>query len=196
MKRTLIFGFALMLGADILLAQTMGTEAKSPKEVVEQFLKMETQGGRITPEGWRKASTFFVRPSRPSRDIRVFVVYRDYAVWNPVIKGTTATVMMDIYSEGRIDSALRYTPPDAHSYKSGIMFKLVLTDKYWELGPHGNATTEVAGPREWRIDEASPMLVLNAQSAIRYVNEMRDRTTDPVTKKNARTTLLALKHLR
>ncbi len=198
MKRLLVFLLVITVVPHCAWGQSVASSSmtKSPKEVVEQFLKMEIEGGRISLQGWRKASTFFASPTPPNPQINlVFVVYKDYAVWEPTIKGASAEAMMDIYDEGRIDSKLRYLAPARHAYKSGILFKLMLTDTHWEFDTGAQSPKEVKSIPERRIEKLG-MLILNVGSAIRYVTEMRDRATDPTIKKNADETLAKLKKLR
>jgi hypothetical protein len=42
---------------------------KSPKEVVEEFWKIETDGGTLTLVGWSKASSFLFALARPARTL-------------------------------------------------------------------------------------------------------------------------------
>ena len=92
---------------------------------------------------------------------------------------------------GHIDSALRFTP--AQYYKEGVTYRLVLTDKHWELGPAGEPAKELTGPLAWRIEGPAIMLWTTDDSAIRYVKEMQD---NPTLKENATKTLKALqRHL-
>jgi hypothetical protein len=54
-------------------AQTSQSAPKPPSVVLDDFLKMETSGGRLTPEGWNKAASFFVRPIPMPNDISVII---------------------------------------------------------------------------------------------------------------------------
>lgn len=74
-------------------------------------------------------------------------------------------------------------------------YALVLTDKHRELGPDRHESKEVSGVREWRIENTPSFATITLATAIRYVTEMRDKTTDPTIKKNADHTLAKLKTL-
>jgi len=51
----------------------------------------------------------------------------------------------------------------------------------------------VGGPMEWRISERGNTIWLGADAAIRYVSDIRNRTTDPEIRKNSTTTIRKLK---
>jgi hypothetical protein len=55
-----------------------------------------------------------------------------------------------------------------------------------------SAAGKTASP-QWKIEEPARVLWLNRETAIRYVAEMRDRTRDPLIKKNADRSLAALR---
>jgi hypothetical protein len=70
---TLIVAF-LALGASGILMSWPQSGQKSPKEVVEEFCKFETAGGRLTTEGWKKAERFFAS-SLPPPKTKTILVY-------------------------------------------------------------------------------------------------------------------------
>ncbi len=192
-----VLAFVLALGATLVSAEAQAPTRppKSPKDVVEDYFQFEVSGGRLTTEGWYKAANFFVRPIPPPQNKKIFVIDKDFSVWDrPMeIKGTTARVTVGIEPEGRLDSTLHLVPSGL-TPKAGIWYDLVLTDKHWELG-HNGQTREVTGPLEWRIKQCEPAIWITVDTAIRYVTEMRDKTTAPVIKKNADATLAKLKAL-
>ncbi len=167
--------------------------------MVEEFWKLETDGGRLTPEGWNKANAFFVRSTTPPTKRIILVIDKDFSVWDPVVKGNTADVIVGVHGICEINSELRSSRwPPAATGKDGAFWKLVLTNKHWELGTDGNAAREVTGSAEWRIDSAGSggtgnEIWLTVGAAIRYVTQMRDKTTNPVVKQNADRTLSILK---
>jgi hypothetical protein len=196
MKCIFIIGILFALGTGTLTAQSQKTDAKSPKEVVEQFVKMETEGGRLTPDGWREASAYFVHPSPFTPDAKVVLIGKSYSVWDPMkMPSGTTTVSVEINLLGQLDSALRFTPPTRRFYKNSRYFNLILTDRHLELGGKGEKSKEVTGPERWMIDGPSDTLMLNIVTAIRYVSEARDKATNPSMKKNADSTLIRLKSL-
>jgi len=62
MERLVIVAAALAVVAFGTAGQGPARQQESPTEVVESFWKFETEGGRLTPEGWSKGGSFFVRP--------------------------------------------------------------------------------------------------------------------------------------
>src|SRR5436190_1862095 len=78
----------------IAAAQPSLASKKSPKTVVEEFWKMDTEGGRLTEAGWRAADAFFVRPVEPPEDKVILVIDKDFSVWDPTVKGTSARVIV------------------------------------------------------------------------------------------------------
>ncbi len=198
MKRILIPILFLMGAGSGACAQSGTRETKSPKEVVEEFWKMETEGGRLTPDGWYKAGVFFVRPGPPPQKKLITVASGKYkcSVDERWIKGNQAEISNECFELGQIDDALRYTPPDSRYYKTAVLHHLVLTEKHWEIGPDGTKEREMNGPRVWRIENPEPILWITLDAAVRYVKEAREKSTDPVLKKNAEQTLTKLRTLR
>ena len=179
-------------------AQIRASAPESPKEVVVQFSKMETERGRLTSEGWQEARSFFVRSRTFSSETPIFVVGKTSTVWDAIVlpDGTTE-VTVEVDPVGQIDSKLRFTPPEPRYYKNARHFKLVFSDRRWEVGAKGDATKEVTeSSRRWLIDEPNDTLMLSITTALRYVSQQRDTTSDSVMKKNAVETLAKLKNPR
>jgi hypothetical protein len=200
MKHILSVSLFLMVVASGVCGQTGTKETKSPKEVVEAFWKLETEGGRLTPEGWHNAGSFFVRPSPPPQKKTIAVIsgkYK-YSVDERWVKGNQAEIANGYVDLGRIDSDLHYSPPDSRFYdnKTAVLYHLVLTDRHWEIGPDGITEREVSGPLAWRIEKPEPILWITVDTAIRFVKGVGEKTTDPIIKKNAEQTLAKLMALR
>jgi len=85
MKYSFLIGIALTFGIHGLAAQSVQADAKSQKTVVASFVEMETEGGRLIPEGWRKASAFFVRSSPFTPDAKIAVIEKNYSVWDAMV---------------------------------------------------------------------------------------------------------------
>jgi hypothetical protein len=197
MKHALSVSLLLTVAALGVCRQSGTKETKSPKEVVEEFWKLETEGGRLTLEGWHKAGIFFVRPSPPPQKKVIAVIsgknkYSTDELW---VKEGQAEVDSGCIDLGRIDDALRYTPPDPGYIKTAVRHHLVLTDRHWEFGPDGVTENEVRGPLAWRIENPEPLLWVTVDAAVRYVRETREKTADATLKKNADQTLSKLKRL-
>jgi hypothetical protein len=145
---------------------------KSPKDVVEQFVKMDVEGARLTPEGWHDADALFVKPSEPPQlEILVVIAWR-YAVSEAPDKGDKTQFLMGYEEVGRVStSSLHFAPSN-----SG--------DVMWSFEKYTIVSTDM--PLEWRIDGVQPVeMHLSADAAIRYVTQMRARTSDPAIQKNA-----------
>jgi hypothetical protein len=171
MRYPQILGVALAASFTSLASPTTTTEANSPKAVVEQFLRIETNGGRTTPEGWLKASAFFARPSSRIPNVEVFVIHDGYTVWDPTNRGTSTMMEINVefQSEGHIDPSLRFRPIVRRTLKSSLIYKLSHSNDHRELLPEGQPLKEVTGPPEWRIDDSGADLMLDVDTAIRYV---------------------------
>ncbi len=200
MKRLLALPIVLAFAAVAARAQvTPNSSVVSPTEVVDELWRMATQGDLLTPEGWRMASGFFIHPE-PFPGNNVILVMSNY--WGPPgqlrTEGDAAEVLVGFANAGQIDSALRYTPPKVTAaLKTGMSYRLVFGPSHGKMsviGPDGKVKEEkeVTGPSEWRIDgsQGSPWTTVN--TAIRYVLEMRDKSTDPVIERNADDTLAKL----
>jgi DUF1680 family protein len=73
--------------------------------------------------------------------------------------------------------------------------RLVYTNKHSEIGKNGETIREVTGPWEWKIEEPRIARWSTLDRAIEYVALMRDKTDDPIIKKNADKTIATLKRL-
>ncbi|MGC2263726.1 MAG: hypothetical protein WA611_11740, partial [Candidatus Acidiferrales bacterium] len=195
----------LVLAVTPSRAQTVTVGQKSPVDVVRDFMKIETSGGRLTAEGWREASVFFIRPNfcpyPRNNAIHIILNYKaNYAEltartdkWTEVYAGMNQV--------GVLDSALRFTPsPEPPGVEvlvaPSIRFDLVLTDKHWQLDLNdGGMSRVIVGPPEWKIVNESPELCITIDAAVRYVTEARAKTKDPLIRKNADSTLAVLKRM-
>jgi len=192
MRSLVVAGF-LVWGLIAPPASLVESQPKPPKDVVEEFWTFETNGGRLTADGWNKASEFFVRPSPRPDNREMSVVYKDSVVSDAIIKGSTAEVTVEILPQGQIDSSLRFT--QSSSYKAGVLYHLTLTDRHWELGVKGGTREELTGPPKWRIEDVSTTVWLRVDTALRYVRDMRKKSTRSVIKKNADHTIAELMKL-
>jgi hypothetical protein len=185
-------------------AQTVASQ-KSPVDVVRDFMKFETSGGRLTADGWRKASVFFIRPNfyPYPRNSSIHVILNYKANYAELIArtGNWAEVDAGMSQVGVLDTALRFTPsletPGVEVLIGpSIRFDLVLTDKHWQLDLiDGGMSSVMAGPPEWKIVDESPELCITIDAAARYVTETRAKTSDPTIRKNADSTLVQLKRM-
>jgi len=202
MKQVLIL--ALLAVLDVLgvsgQAQAPTLSGISPREIVEQIWKLATEGELLTPEGWRRYSGLFLHPEPPPGNKVIRIVSNAWGVEGALAKGSDMEVVVDYAEAGQIDSKLRYTPPPpTTSFKTGLIYHFVLAPTHWTmLMSDGKVVTgkeERTGPPDWHItgSQGPPWTTVN--TAIRYVLEMRQKTTDPLIKKNADQTLAKLMKL-
>ncbi len=162
---------------------------------------MELAGTRLTRDGCRKTDHFLVRPSVAPPDT-VSIVSEDFEVHETAIKQDSAKLYLYFPRfYGSLDSTLRFEPalkgaPGGGIIKEGATadYSLVLAEKHWEVEPDGRELKEATGAPQWRI-ESSQVGTISLATAIRYVTEMRDKSTDPAIRKNAEQTLTKLKKL-
>lgn len=158
----------------------MRAATPSPKDVVDQFVKLDVKGERLSPEGWHRADALFAKPSQPPHTKTVMVIARHYAVSGDA--GEADTTFSFGYEEiGRIDAvSLIFV-----SLNNGIEARSFQTYRVVQ--------SDVNHPSEWKIDGIQPPAMhLTAEAAIRYVTVMRAKTADPMIKKNADRTLAKL----
>jgi hypothetical protein len=206
-SQTVMREYSVILGAILLLChiawsgQPVMAETRSPKQVVEEYWRLETSGGRLTAEGWDQAGRFFVRRSPIPSERVIIVVGQDYSVWDPVISNGMAEVAVGFHDSCKcnLDPQLRLVPSKTiHAIKTSVKFKLVLAPRHWETDSQGRAVREIEGTPEWRIDAYSTNspIWLTVDAAIRYLTEVRDKIKDPTMKTNADASLEKLKRLR
>jgi hypothetical protein len=185
---------SLIFVAQVLsLAQSSAGPTKSPKAVVEEFWKMETQGGRLTTDGWRSADRYFVRPIEPPNERVIGVVDNGFSIEDAYMRsGNAAVVTINVSGLAwKIDSKMRIRV-FLDQVKGFVIYDLVLTSKHWEFTPDHRTLREVSGEPEWRIEKDGDIW-LAADTAIRYLSQVRDTATDSVIKKNAEQSLATLR---
>lgn len=193
------WSLALLVTFAVAAATAQPPEAsiKSPKEVVEEFWQLETNGERLTPAGWNHANRFFVHATPPPAN-KVIRIINASSVWDPIVSAFhvvpdgTAEINVGVLAIWGIDSDMRFFVA-SKTMKSTMLYKLVLTSLHWERGPDGTSATPVGGPLEWRFRETGGTIWLGVDAASRYVIDVRDRTTDPEIRKNCTTTIRKLK---
>ncbi|MBZ5719772.1 MAG: hypothetical protein LAO03_05270 [Acidobacteriia bacterium] len=205
MKRIASVGIALALVAALSAqdkpsaaeAASEPIQGKSRTEVVDEVWRMATQGELLTPEGWRQACGFYTNPTPFSGNKMILVMSND---WGPsyedTLKGDSTDVEMGYVDMGKIDFALHYTPPPKTEFvKTGFLYHLVTVPAYLMMyGPDGKTLVEKkpVGYRVWQIQGSPGLPWTTVNTAIRYVLEMRNKTTDPAIKNNADQTIAKL----
>jgi hypothetical protein len=93
----------------------------------------------LTLAGWNQASPLFTHPVPQPTKFKIVVTSKDYSVWEPNMKGPTSALVIvgvagDIWSIG---PELQITNLSTGYFKSGLSFKLIQTDKHWDLQSDG-----------------------------------------------------------
>jgi hypothetical protein len=167
----------------------------SPKDVVDQFVKMDVEGERLTPEGWHQADALFVKASEPPHSKLLLVIAKHYAVSEATEKTNTREFYMGYEEVGRIDTTSLRFAPSHRGTETRSFDKYTVVGGDVTRGPDAAKATEQDGnpSPKWRIDGAQPTAIhLTAAAAIRCVTRMRAEATDPVIQKNADLTIKTL----
>ena len=206
MPRLLLFATVVCLGITVSCAHPPAEVQKSPKEVVEQFYKMETHGRWLGPERWDELQDFLtdISPWFPNARISVLKSYEVRDARKDIGAGAVVDyqVEVDFFEWGSIDSYLNFTKARGLSAKglaTGEPVKLrtyetlVLRDGFVQRNSSGK-DVEKKGKLAWRMALfASPRIDVSA--ALRWVGEMRDKSNDSAIKYNAEKTLSTLSAL-
>lgn len=191
---------SLALTAAVRTGRGSKAEKGSPDEALDHYFRMINDGVLLTPEGWKKAAELFVRESPAPNDDVIFVTTKFPLGNGPMdVNGSQAAAYEKWVDDiGTIDSAFRYHPPPKHRLEvEGVIrtYRLVLTERHWEIGADGLSEHEVTGPPEWRIEGSLSVRSASREAAIRYVIERRDKMTDLAIRNNADRTIAILKRL-
>ncbi|MGC1104957.1 MAG: hypothetical protein WA876_00320 [Candidatus Acidiferrales bacterium] len=199
-----VFAGMLIFGSLPASPQEQEDYAVQSVAVVRQFVTFELRGGRLTPVGWRnEGNRYFVKPEPvPSKNEIHVVSGKLYVQLQTFTRGPSATVEASFpVCWGTIDSRLQFEYRGAGASveaKCSESYNLIFSGQDWELDPDGKVrpfagTTNKEG---MRIDNFPRYVTLDRAAAIRYVTEMRDKSTDPVIKANADKTLTILSKLK
>lgn len=200
--RTLLLVLSVMALVTVPLAAPSTTQLSSNPEAVFQkervgallsfvqdYWQYETEGGRLTDEGWRAADVFFVHPVAPPRERTIFIIgyYSVGGEAMPVIRYVAkpsadqrAVSQVKVATNspiGKLDSTLRFFP--ATDIGFDVTYDLILTNKH----------------PAWKFRDEGSAVFIGLPTAILYVTLMRDRATDPAVRKNADATLVVLKKI-
>jgi len=176
---------------------------------------MDSEGGRLTTNGWYRAARYFVKPPLLPRYRIVEVIKNETIEEHPRIIGNRTEVYTRFDFLGQIDSAGRFTSlvapslldssghyrkkpwgPELHgpAYFSAV-YELVLTDTHWEFAPGHKDLQEVRGAPEWRIEGAWRTPAVTVPAAIQYLTRLHDESGSEVIKRNATKSIADLQRL-
>jgi hypothetical protein len=190
--KSLLLAFSFV--SFVSLGQSAPIEVKSPKQVLEDFVKSDLDGGRLTEKGSSKLSHFFIQRSERQKDEKIVIVSPEYDLREAEFVGNRAEFRLQfLHFYGKLDSASNFEPAaDTASngvpIKGGILssFVLVRVAKGAESAPKGQEKTKVDAPAaEWRIDGPQPPICISLATAIHYVTEISKTDSDPTRRKNA-----------
>lgn len=201
MKQLFVCTIIVVLASSAARSQAPAPQegsVNSPSETVEELWIMASAGELLTPGGWQSASGFFTEPLPPPKSV-ILVVSN---LWGPAgpakTNGHDTVVTVGCWEWGTIDSALRFTPaPKTNAIKEGRGYHLVFAPTHARTLKNGKLVQgEATGyPMTWQILHPLDTPFTTVNSAIRYILEKRDKTSDPVIKQNADKTLAALLRL-
>ena len=192
-------GVILFLSLSPAIAQAPKAHRAPPKPtelVIRRYEKLVARGAFLTPEGWKKASRLYQRPDPYPRDSEIEVISTGGLIAENWMHGDEAEVETkwdDFF--GTIDGALRYKPPPyGRSIMLGQLFAMVRTLQQGGTDER-DKTTGIIGREEWKIKGPQNVRFATIPAAIKYVEEIRDQSKDPVIRENANKTIAALKGL-
>lgn len=189
--RKMLNSLIVIMAVSLIFARA-ATEP-SPKEVVEEFVKMDVDGDRLKPEGWRAADILFTKRSEPVYPPKIVVIARHYAV-SPVPGPNKKNEFYFGYEGvGQFDaSSLRFSPSNkGKEMRSFERYIVVLTETGREGGSENKGSEQ--RPNRWKIEGSQPATIhLTARAAIVYITEIREQARDSKTKKNAEQALAQL----
>jgi len=173
--------------------------AESPKEVLQDFLKLELVGARLLT-GQSTTSQFFVSPQPSFSPNLIFIVSDDFDLTELPSEKETAKISVffhDYY--GTLDKKMRFAPAPTTGPRGGIVKKGITSDYTLvptkRLTQNNPADKESADRSEWKIVKPQAGPTVDMRAAKEYLKELRDRTTDPTIKNNANNSLDRLSKL-
>lgn len=188
----------LILTAGVHTAARQEDFAAASIEDVQQFLRFEIAGGRITDTGWRGANTEFfletrgVSPPPPPKQRDVRVVSDKYYVrlyrFEPTTRATVEVSFPACY--GTVDARMHFEQWGTGSPKGVLV--LAKCSSTYDLVASRIVTSRFGGTPGAKANQT---IMLDRAAARRYVIRKRAETSDPEIKKNADATLIVLKKL-
>lgn len=166
---------------------TSVAQERPPKEIVQIFCKLDAEGRQLSPEG-QKDMAALLYEQRPWAEPSEITVVKDYVVRAPDIRADTAQVIVEYNVWGRLDSSFRFARLAGLSENHPTLVReyvsMIRSDKHLEWGSDGQ-WQEVRDVLQWRIRTIPSSPHVSASAAMRYVQEMGQRSRDPMVKRNA-----------
>lgn len=214
MPRLFILSLLLCLAAKAAVAQSQEEPEESPKVVIEQFHKMQTEGRWLGPEHWDELQNFVSEVGTWSPPDSVSVI-QSYAVGEAkraiTYDGSLARVNGRAYyyfeveylAWGKIDSFLNFERDGDLSWNCGAACEPVRSEGREEVHPEDHIIKRSRSEDHeepislgWRVGFNPPSVnTVKVDAALRWVSEMREKLTDPALSFNADRTLAILRSL-
>lgn len=195
-EKTLAILRSLSVGAP-MPPESVATATESALKVAQRFVQLESHS---TPKQWNELANFFVETPRPQWN-KVYVV--DVLHVDADLDGRTRSdsseIAISVRPLGELGTTLHLSTnsrlPGNNSAccdENYLGFTLVLSDKHWQVAPDGTVK-EFEVPLAWRVEDTSFSPIMTLAAAVRYVEEEKDKSSDPAVRKNAASTLAILK---
>lgn len=191
----MITGLRILLLIGVLVG--VASSQESPRDTLEHFCEMDSQGKQLSLEGWREIAQMFVAPGLARRsDI---IVIKDFVVSRAKISGSVAKLYVEYIYLGQISPGPRFERP-AGNFPSGpskvrIEYELSLDEKS-AAGASDTTSAEASVRRLWKIQGSPPEPHVTIETGIQYLEDLREKAHDEETKRNADNALSALKRQR
>lgn len=179
---------AILLAAGAVAATgQVPKAARKPTElVVLRYEKLVADGALLTPEGWKRASKLFDQPVPYPADGTISVESTGGLLAEDWLRGDHAQVETkwnDAY--GSIDANLKFSPA---APGSGAVLPMVQVFTLHRTNDQGEETAD------WKV-EGPHQRHATITWAIKYLETKRDKSRDPVIRKNANKTIDTLRRL-
>lgn len=192
-----LHGFPLILTLGMLTAtaQAPKSHLRPTELVVKRYERLILHGALLTPDGWKLTSRLFTKPEPYPESSEIQVEWTGTMTlgedWNNGSRAQVSTKWNDFY--GRIDSNLLFHQDRLAVLPVAESFTLIFVPCDAEADK-GNLLGTRQG--EWKIEGSLRARSADIPSAIKYLEKMREQTSDPALRKNADSSIHALKHLR
>jgi tetratricopeptide (TPR) repeat protein len=173
-------------------ARSSNAEPKPTELVVKGYERRVLRGELLSPEGWKQASELFTTPQPYPPNSEITVEWTGTSAlgeeWNNDSRAQVNTKWNDYY--GVIDSSLVFKRSPYAALPMAESYSLVFMPSLSDKTTSGHAQTGV-----WKI-EGHPGRAADIPHAITYLERMRSLLKNPILRKNAETSILALKQVR
>jgi hypothetical protein len=194
MTKKLILALAVcfVIGPHIVSAQDTAAQLQSPRDVVEQYWKLDANGAWLTPVGWEEFRQYSREwgQFQPLNYVSVLKNYNVGSAQNFTNRyGPSCDVEVDYSEWGTIDQFLNFQPSNG---------QIVQTYETLYLSQEDHLITpdeaEQGGPVRWRIIQGL-IGKASVKTARQWVIESSERSNDPAIRYNAGRTLTILQAL-